>query len=55
MFRLDKKKAVVTGAGSGIGKAVAILFATQGAEVHVLDLDEGAANSTVKEIMRGEW
>ena len=51
MFRLDKKKAVVTGAGSGIGKAVAILFATQGAEVHVLDLDEGAASSTVKEII----
>lgn len=50
MFRLDKKKAIVTGAGSGIGKAVAILFARQGAEVHVVDLNEDAANSTVKEI-----
>jgi 2-keto-3-deoxy-L-fuconate dehydrogenase len=50
MFRLDEKKAVVTGAGSGIGKAVAILFATQGAEVHVVDLNEEAAKNTVKEI-----
>ncbi|MEO6905379.1 MAG: short-chain dehydrogenase, partial [Ginsengibacter sp.] len=33
MFSLKNKKAVITGAGSGIGKAMAILFANQGAEV----------------------
>jgi 2-keto-3-deoxy-L-fuconate dehydrogenase len=50
MFRLDGKKAVVTGSGSGIGKAVAILFAQQGAEVHVTDINEEAVATTVKEI-----
>jgi len=40
MFRLDGKKAAVTGSGSGIGKAVAHLFAQQGAEIHVIDLNE---------------
>jgi 2-keto-3-deoxy-L-fuconate dehydrogenase len=50
MFRLDGKKTAVTGSGSGIGKAVAHLFAKQGAAVHVIDLDEDAAKETVKEI-----
>lgn len=38
MFRLDGKTAVITGGGSGIGKAMANLFASQGAIVHVLEL-----------------
>jgi len=50
MFRLDGKKAAVTGSGGAIGKAVAHLFAQQGAEVHVIDLDEDAANATAQEI-----
>ena len=50
MFTLEGKKAVITGAGSGIGKAVALLFARQGAEVHVLDLNEEAVKTTVDEI-----
>ena len=50
MFQLNKKIAVVTGGGSGIGKAVALLFAKQSAEVHVMDLNEEACNATVQEI-----
>jgi 2-keto-3-deoxy-L-fuconate dehydrogenase len=50
MFNLKGKSAVVTGAGSGIGKAVALLFAKQGANVHILDLNEGAIHLTLDEI-----
>jgi 2-keto-3-deoxy-L-fuconate dehydrogenase len=52
MFRLDEKIAVVTGSGSGIGKAVALLFAKQGAQVHVLDRNEEACDVAVKEIQQ---
>lgn len=47
MFSFHNKKAVITGAGSGIGRAVAMLFARQGAEVHVIDLHEPQARETV--------
>ena len=50
MFSLAQKTAVVTGAGSGIGKAIAILFAKQGAHVEVLDVNEAQASSVVSEI-----
>ena len=50
MFRLDNKTAIVTGGGSGIGKAIATLFAQQGAQVFIIDLDEQGAGTTVKEI-----
>lgn len=50
MFSLQNKNAVITGAGSGIGKATALLFAAQNAIVHVADLNENAANETVLEI-----
>lgn len=52
MFKLNEKIAVVTGSGSGIGKAVALLFAKQGAQVHVIDMNEEACNATVKEIQQ---
>jgi len=50
MFSLQNKKAIVTGAGSGIGKAIAMLLAKQGAEVHVIEISEEQATGTVKEI-----
>lgn len=46
MFRLDEKVVVVTGAGSGIGRAIALLFAKNGARVVVADIDEAAARKT---------
>ena len=50
MFRLDGKTAVVTGAGSGIGQAIASTFASNGARVFALDRDLKAASGTVESI-----
>src|SRR5258708_26888661 len=50
MFSLQHKHAAITGAGSGIGKAVALLLARQGATVHVIDVNETQAAEVVKEI-----
>src|SRR5476651_156468 len=50
MFKLTDKTAIITGGGSGIGKAMSILFAKQGAVVHIIELNDEAANETVKEI-----
>ena len=50
MFRLDGKTAIVTGGGSGIGRAISLLFGKQGAEVCILDYDETAATNVADEI-----
>jgi NAD(P)-dependent dehydrogenase (short-subunit alcohol dehydrogenase family) len=46
-MRLEGKNAVITGAGSGVGRASALLFAGEGAQVVVADLDAGRAKETV--------
>ncbi len=47
MFSLKNKIAVVTGGGSGIGQAIAVLFAKQGAFVNILDLTLESAQATL--------
>ena len=47
---LQNKTAFVTGVGSGIGRAAAILFAAQGARVAGIDIDEATAEKTLREI-----
>jgi NAD(P)-dependent dehydrogenase (short-subunit alcohol dehydrogenase family) len=47
---LRGKVAVVTGAGSGIGRATATLLARHGASVHVADIDEASAQATVRTV-----
>lgn len=50
MFSLAQKTALVTGAGSGIGQAIARLFAQQGAFVWVVERDAPAGRNTVEAI-----
>jgi NAD(P)-dependent dehydrogenase (short-subunit alcohol dehydrogenase family) len=50
MFKLTNKSVVITGGGSGIGKAMSVLFAKQGAQVHIIELNADAADATVNEI-----
>ncbi len=49
-MRLKDKVAIITGSGSGIGKAAALIFAREGAKVVVADINESSAKKTVEEI-----
>jgi 3-hydroxybutyrate dehydrogenase len=49
-MKLKDKSAIITGAASGIGKEIAIIFAREGAKVAIADLDKNAADATANEI-----
>jgi len=49
-MRLESKKVIVTGGGSGIGRAICKLFTQQGASVVIADIDEDGMRQTVEQI-----
>ena len=51
-MRVENKVVIITGAGSGIGRETAFLFAKEGAKVIATDVDEKAGNETVEEITK---
>ena len=52
-MRLKDKSAIITGAASGIGKDIALVFAREGAKVTIADLAKDAADATANEIRAG--
>ncbi len=52
--RLEDKIALITGAGSGIGRETALLFATGGASIVAVDMDEAAVGRVTEEIRDGD-
>lgn len=52
MKDLENKVAIVTGAGSGIGRAIAVLYASKGMKVVVSDIDEEGGNETISMISK---
>ena len=48
MHRLEKKVAIITGGGSGIGRATALLFAQHGAKIVVSDIKKDLLDETVE-------
>ncbi len=52
MKTLENKIAIITGAGSGIGRAISLLYAAEGARLVITDIDEKGGNETAAEISR---
>lgn len=52
MYSLKNKSVIITGGGSGIGRAISLLFARQGAELFILELNNTAAQETVNQIIQ---
>jgi NAD(P)-dependent dehydrogenase (short-subunit alcohol dehydrogenase family) len=52
MFRLDNKNALITGSGSGIGAAIAEVFAMAGAKVYVSDINPEAGMAIREQLVR---
>ncbi|PZR24817.1 MAG: short-chain dehydrogenase [Citrobacter freundii] len=52
MFDLSNKTAIITGGGSGIGRAISLLFAKQGANTFILDYDKKAAADVAAEAVK---
>ncbi len=49
---LKNKTAIITGAGSGIGRAISLLYAAEGARLVITDIDEKGGNETAAEISK---
>jgi NAD(P)-dependent dehydrogenase (short-subunit alcohol dehydrogenase family) len=52
IFSLENKVVIITGGSSGIGRAISILFAQQGAEVHIFDLQSQLSEDTISEVQQ---
>ena len=50
IFSLENKVVIITGGSSGIGRAISLLFAQQGAEVHIFDLQSPLSDDTISEV-----
>ena len=50
MAKLKGKSAVITGGGTGIGRATALAFAREGANIAILDWDKETSERTIAEV-----